>query len=58
MDSSEGDEFKVTDQEPADDTPEAEDARLAQAIAEGLTTEPVSKQRVLEELQTPTSESP
>ena len=57
METSEGDETNVTGQEPADDTPEAEDAALANAIAQGLATEPVTKQQVLEALQPPTPKS-
>ena len=57
MHTSDGNEIHVTDQEPADDTRKAEDARLANAIAQGLSTEPVSKQQVLEALQLPTPKS-
>ena len=57
MDTSEVDEINVTDQEPADDTIEAEDTALANAIAQGLVTEPVTKQSVLEALQAPTPQS-
>jgi hypothetical protein len=46
----------VTDQPPADDTPEAEDAALANAITHGLATEPATKQQVLEALHAPISE--
>ncbi len=45
------DETIVTDQEPTDDSPEAEDAALANAITLGLATDPVTKQQVLEALQ-------
>lgn len=47
----------MTDQPPADDTPEAEDAALANAITQGLATDPVTKQQILEALQPPTPES-
>ena len=57
MDTSEGDEINVTAQEPAEDTIEAEDTALANAIAQGLATDPVSKQLVLEALQAPTPQS-
>ncbi len=49
LDVAEGQEFLITLQDPVHD--EAEDAALARAIAEGLSTKPVSKQRVLESLQ-------
>ena len=51
------DETIVTDQPPAADTPKAEDAALAHAIAQGLTTDPATKQQVLDALQPPTPES-
>ena len=57
MDTSEVDEINVADQEPADDTIEAEDTALANAIAQGLATEPVTKQIVLEALQAPIPQS-
>ena len=53
LDIEEGDEVLVTVQKPAHDSAEAEDAGLAQAIVQGLSTEPVSKQRVLDALQPP-----
>ena len=53
MDTSQGDEPNVTDQEPADDTLQAEDASLANAIAQGLSTEPVTKRQVLDALRAP-----
>ena len=52
VDIAEGDELLVTLQDPTHETEEAEDAALAQAIVQGLSTEPVSKQRVLDALQT------
>ncbi len=52
VDIAEGDEFLVTLQDPTHETEEAEDDGLAQAIVQGLSTEPVSKQRVLDALQT------
>ena len=52
------DETLMTAQEPVDDATEAEDAGLAQAIVQGLSTEPVSKQRVLDALETPIPKSP
>ena len=51
MDTSHGDEINLTDQEPAEDTLTSEDARLAEAITQGLSTKPVTKQQVLEALQ-------
>ena len=51
VDFAEGDELLVTLQEPESISVEAEDAGLAQAIVQGLSTEPVSKQRVLDALQ-------
>ena len=51
VDIAEGDELLVTLQDPTHETEEAEDAGLAQAIVQGLSTEPVSKQRVLDALQ-------
>ena len=51
VDFAEGDELLVTLQEPESISVEAEDAGLAQAIVQGLSTEPVSKQRVLNALQ-------
>ncbi|MCY3958322.1 MAG: hypothetical protein OXG65_08510 [Chloroflexi bacterium] len=53
MDTSQGDEINLIDQEPADDTLTSEDARLAEAITQGLSTKPVSKQQVIEALQPP-----
>ena len=53
LDNEEGDELLVTLQDPAHDSAEAEYTRLAQAIVQGLSTEPVSKQRVLDALQPP-----
>ena len=52
VDIEEGDELLVTLQDPTHDSAEAEDAGLTQAIVQGLSTEPVSKQRVLDALQT------
>ena len=52
VDIAEGDELLVTLQDPTHETEEAEDDGLAQAIVQGLSTEPVSKQRVLDALQT------
>lgn len=57
MDTPKDDETIVTDQPPADDTPEAEDAALANAITRGLATDPATKQQVLEALQPPTPKS-
>ena len=51
VDIAEGDELLVTLQDSTHETEEAEDAALAQAIVQGLSTEPVSKQRVLDALQ-------
>ena len=51
VDIAEGDEVLVTLQESTPNSVEAEDAGLAQAIVQGLSTEPVSKQRVLDALQ-------
>ena len=51
VDFAEGDELLVTLQEPEPISVEAEDAGLAQAIVQGLSTKPVSKQRVLNALQ-------
>lgn len=50
VDIAEGDELLVTLQEPEPNSVEAEDAGLARAIVQGLSTEPVSKQRVLDAL--------
>ena len=50
VDIAEGDELLVTLQETEPNSVEAEDAGLAQAIVQGLFTEPVSKQRVLDAL--------
>jgi len=58
MDTSQGDEPNVTDQEPADDTLQAEDASLANAIAQGLSTEPVTKRQVLDALRAPIPNPP
>ena len=52
VDIAEGDELLVTLQESTPNSVEAEDDGLAQAIVQGLSTEPVSKQRVLDALQT------
>ena len=57
MDTPNGDEINVTDQPPTDDTPDAEDAALANAITHGLATDPVTKQQVLDALQPPTPKS-
>ena len=57
LDIPEGDELIVTLQEPAPDSVEAEDDLLAQAIVQGLATEPVSLQRVLDALQAPIPQS-
>ncbi len=46
LDMEEGEEVLLT-LEAAHESAEAEDAGLARAIAEGLTTRPVSKRRVL-----------
>ncbi len=51
VDFAEGDELLVTLEEPEPNSVEAEDAGLAQAIAQGLSTESVSKQQVLDALQ-------
>lgn len=51
LDVAEGDELLVTLQGHSHDEAEAEDSALARAIAEGLSTEPVSKRRVLDSLQ-------
>ena len=53
VDIAEGDELLVTLQESTSNSVEAEDAGLAQAITQGLSTEPVSKQRVQDALQPP-----
>lgn len=53
MDTSQGDEISLTDQQPADDTLTSEDARLAEAITQGLSTKLVSKHQVIEALRTP-----
>ena len=53
VDIAEGDELLVTLQDSTHETEEAEDAALAQAIVQGLSTEPVSKQRVQDALQPP-----
>ncbi len=52
MDAPKGDEIIVTDQPPADDTPEAEDDALANAITHGLAT----KHAVFDALHAPISE--
>ena len=51
LDIAEGQELLITLQHSVHDEAKAEDAGLARAIAEGLSTKPVSKQRVLESLQ-------
>lgn len=51
MNISNSDETNMRDEKPADDTLASEDARLAEAITQGLSTEPVSKQQVLVALQ-------
>ena len=51
LDIAEGQEFLITVQDAKHHEAAAEDAGLAQAIAEGLSTKPVSKQRALESLQ-------
>ncbi len=58
MDTSQGDEPNVTDQEPADDTPDAEDAALATAITQGLTTERATKRQVLDAIRAPIPNPP
>lgn len=50
LDVEEGEEVLVTLEDKTHDSVEAEDAAMARAIAEGLYTEPVSKQRVLDML--------
>ena len=57
MDTSQGDEINLPDQELAEDSLEAQDAQLANAITQGLSTEPVSKQQVIEALQPPSPKS-
>ena len=57
MDTPNGDEINVNDRPPADDTSEAEDAPLARAITQGLTTDTATKQQVLEALQPQTPKS-
>lgn len=47
LDIEEGEEILVTLEEKTHSSVEAEDAALARAIAEGLTTKSVNKQRVL-----------
>ena len=47
LDIEEGEELLLSLEETAHGGVEAEDAGLARAIAEGLITRPVSKQRVL-----------
>lgn len=47
LDMKEGEEVLLSLEEAGHDSVEAEDAGLARAIAEGLTTRPVSKRRVL-----------
>ena len=49
LDIEEGEEVLVTLEDGSNGSVEAEDAGLAWAIAEGLNTEPVSKQRVLDD---------
>lgn len=51
LDVAEGDEVLITLRGPVHDEVDAEDASLARAIVDGLSTEPVSKQRVLDSLQ-------
>ena len=53
LDIEEGEEVLVTLEDGTNGSLEAEDASLAWAIAEGLNTEPVSKQRVLDVLRKP-----
>ena len=53
LDIKEGEEVLVTLEDGKNGSVEAEDAALAWAIAEGLNTEPVSKQRVLDILRKP-----
>lgn len=55
MDTPKDDETIVTDQQPAADTPKAEDAAMAHAITQGLTTDPATKQQALEALHAPNS---
>ena len=47
LDIEEGEEVLLALEEETHSSVEAEDAALVRAIAEGLTTSPVSKQRVL-----------
>ena len=53
LDIEEGEEVLVTLEEEPNGSVDAEDAALAWAIAEGLNTEPVSEQRVLDILRKP-----
>ena len=50
LDVEEGEEVLVTLEQKTHGSVEAEDAAMARAIAEGLYTEPVDKQRVLDML--------
>ncbi len=51
LDIEEGEEILVTLEDQVHDSTEAEDAALARAIAEGLETESVSIQSVMEALR-------
>ena len=51
LDIEEGEEILVTLEDQVHDSTEAEDAALARAIAEGLETESVSRQSVVEALR-------
>ncbi len=53
LDIKEGEEVVVTLEDGTNGSTESEDAALAWAIAEGLNTEPVSKQHVLDILRKP-----
>ena len=54
LDIKEGEEVLVVVEERTHDSVEAEDAALAQAIADGLKTESVSRQQVIAILQNET----
>ena len=58
METSQGDEPNVPDQEPADDNLQAEDASLASAIVQGLATEPATKRQVLDAIRAPIPNPP
>ncbi len=55
MDTPNDDETTVTDRPPADDTSNAEDTALANAITQGLATDPATKRQALEALHAPNS---